>query len=1771
MLQWLSPTSSRNTYDEKCREHLPGTGAWLLVHEMYNRWRSNTASDLLRVTGTLGCGKSVLAARTVIDLELFAGHEAAVAYTFCQRLDEATQSPAAVLGSLARQIIDQQDEFDQVLMSEYEKGESPSLRTILRVLNSAIERSKQIFLVVDGLNECQSNSELTQELVELVMSKRHNIPVKIIIFSRLDITLEKSLEPYNKIRVDDGANTEDLKAYVDSLFPNTDQSKDNAEIRRRCIEKAQGMFQWVRLFHQSVKKLLYSRQILRRIEKTLPGLESVYDRIFEDMWNQGEEAWNTASLVLMWITHARRPLTLSEMMEAVAEYSTAKVIQDVEKVVNPELLVAACMNLVYIDEEGYFRPCHESVLEYLSKPATDTNQYLARYQQQSAKAHKHLAEICLKYLLLENFTRGPARSKGTLLRLMRIYPFLDYAARFWGWHVSGQNETVLCDLVMKVVLSPPRRELSLQIAIWNRFRGEYSDWKCTGASNALHLLSIFGLTQIAKGLPNIAELAKGKNNFGTTPLIYALERRHHKMSLWLVEQFRAPDGAITLPESHKVAAAGIAALLGWIDLLELLIAADGGIVDCHDELTGHTPLHRACLAGEENAAKKLIENHANVNAQDTDGATPLHIAVFCNNTTLVELLLLNNADPDRADFEGLTPLYWTTQADNADIAKVLLQNSASANVCTNSDEKSPMHVAAEHGAVEVIELLHYQGSDLNAKAKQGITPLQTAAFHNSVKSAQTLLELGAAKDEVDEEGQTALHNAAQTGASETVNLLVDRGCDVTVATSEGLTAVHIAADSGKLNVLRSILKGQPRQYWPRLVNQRDGDGLTPLHYAVISGNARLVKFLLDAGADPTVQDNLKCGSLHYAAHFCHKSIARLLLEHTQEVNICDREGETPLHLAARLSSSGFIKQFFQDCAQLDIFVDLDVQNDNGETAFHIAVGNGSQKIAQYLMSKKIFSRCDRFGDYPIHAAAWHGFVPIVEVLLNYDGATKKGRFGRTPLHCAAARGHLQTVRLLAKPGDANLNIADHTGRTPLQKALGYGYLEVANFLLDIGADCHSTDDKGIGMLHTAAMVGDLAILRRLLRLGCKGDKRTDFDRTPFYCAVAAGHINVVDALIEAGFDGTNLTDSMGNSCAMVAASRGDLAMLKKLSLRGAQFGSQNLFGSTTVLKAAAGGHRDVLEFLKDRGEQLDHVDCDRTTALIFASMNGYPETVKYLLENLPQTVNVCDLDRCTALTEAVWSGHLSIVDCLLAAGANPCHRSFLGLSAWDSAALQHSMLERMRRAIPFQGLDTTGMEQKRIIHETIRRCCTSLLQLPQGPHVGKYASRISRLLVLSRALLFLQDYEAVKSIYMELLWPPKARVPMIGPHCSICRTNIDTDDKYSCPRCELWTLLCTRCHDDYLNAGKTAPNGLKEVLLLEKTVQPVRLTLSDCLTLGRAHCVLNHFTASESWISSMLDKYKTWEQEYNRSCKYANLERPGQAFLKLMEKMATLFEDTGTDDAESAKSCAMLNTEYGKLQRRHRPDKVPVDFRCEKHDYLLTTAAEQKKVMSDGIILDPETGMVKPAFFQSILEKYSQGSSSADGESGSINPHSDSESPRGPPQHPESTKSPTNCATSSEELRPAGDSQREDDNNNRNQENPGQKSPMVMRGVGADLDPDQNHSARLEAAWETVRAMRPLRCRRGCDAENHDEGTDLRIPALKVAEIISPGFVLNYVETRQEMRELRKEEQRLGIQREQEQDEYWEEDEDEEDSEGDESEASDKTDHEDEDEDEDDD
>jgi len=210
------------------------------------------------------------------------------------------------------------------------------------------------------------------------------------------------------------------------------------------------------------------------------------------------------------------------------------------------------------------------------------------------------------------------------------------------------------------------------------------------------------------------------------------------------------------------------------------------------------------------------------------------------------------------------------------------------NDCGDADADSLFAAVATGDLARVKRLAIDCGVDPNVREDdKGATPLHVAAEYGYSEIVEVLLEHGADPNIRDKYGETPLHVAAAFGNSKVVEVLLEHGADPNARDDYGATPLHYAAAFDYPKIVKSL---------PKDLSDYDA---TPLQGAVEFNYPEVAKLLLEHGANPNIQEN-KYGytPLHYAASRCHVDVARVLLDHGADPTIRDNEGRTPLDIGS---------------------------------------------------------------------------------------------------------------------------------------------------------------------------------------------------------------------------------------------------------------------------------------------------------------------------------------------------------------------------------------------------------------------------------------------------------------------------------------------------------------------------------------------------------------------------------------------------------------------------------------------------------------------------------------------------------------------------------------------------------------------------------------------------------------------------------------------------------------------------------------------------------
>lgn len=265
----------------------------------------------------------------------------------------------------------------------------------------------------------------------------------------------------------------------------------------------------------------------------------------------------------------------------------------------------------------------------------------------------------------------------------------------------------------------------------------------------------------------------------------------------------------------------------------------------------------AISSGKLGLVSALIDAGVVVNVKDSPGRSMMSLAVGTGKIEIVKRLIDSGCE---IDFSVDLVLHTAAAMNRVDLIEILRGKFSGLPVnSVDSDGRTPIHIAAARGHVEVIRFCVSIGGDPEAADRNRWTPLHCAAAEGHLEAVDYLLGCSNVKYAVNTEGRTAFALASENGHSDLFDSL--RLGD----------ALHRTARAGDVRGLRSCVAAGAK------VSGKDQNGWTALHRAAFKGRVECVKALLENGAEADTVDDAGYTPLRCAVEAGQEEVARLLL------------------------------------------------------------------------------------------------------------------------------------------------------------------------------------------------------------------------------------------------------------------------------------------------------------------------------------------------------------------------------------------------------------------------------------------------------------------------------------------------------------------------------------------------------------------------------------------------------------------------------------------------------------------------------------------------------------------------------------------------------------------------------------------------------------------------------------------------------------------------------------------------------------------------------
>ncbi|KAI0044299.1 hypothetical protein FA95DRAFT_291922 [Auriscalpium vulgare] len=668
-------------------------GRWLLNRPEFAIWADSSVSSsgILWLRGKAGAGKTILSSIVVNSLSTqinATSQRKIVAYFYCQYDDPQKRSDTCtVLGTLLHQVLSQllSDEH-YILPLGPSDGASPDLDALRDTLASIAKDTKNVFLVVDALDEFDDSSrwKLIQCLNHLSDDAKVFMTSRDLLPSQYQDDTQTLLRDVPVIPADPKHVKGDIIDFVERNVRSIEEdgldSSDDPEpslkvtslplrdeVRKVLVERAEGMFLYVRLQILHLRRQSTAHDLRVALQSLPLGLSATFNRALQDVEALTPQRREHVRRLFRWLACSSKPPQVREIMDAVVIDDMDDTWDESRRITQPSSLLADCGNLVKaapsLDDDSdqaalllasTLQFAHASVKEFLvSKASSLAEAPLPAYH------HYPLSEARLPLIL----------------------------TGFKYRHVTDPDQT---SLVRNVLLSDAW-EVQLRLA---------------GEDGQL-LLSAFrqfldpGSSTRKKWRAYYRSMGKSLEGYG--------QYGQRGVAVYYHENLPLHHIAIILRLPYIVAK-----LVKQSSTLE----SSSDLEDINQRNSyGQTALHIACAESVEpdyhqermHILRFLLEEGADVTAVDCSGQTALHVASKQENLISVQILLDHGgSDVHATDNNGQTALH----------------------TC----------VAIGYNLGKAIPIFMRWGADLNARDNIGRTPLLTAAS-TAVGAISVFLEL----------------------------------------------------------------------------------------------------------------------------------------------------------------------------------------------------------------------------------------------------------------------------------------------------------------------------------------------------------------------------------------------------------------------------------------------------------------------------------------------------------------------------------------------------------------------------------------------------------------------------------------------------------------------------------------------------------------------------------------------------------------------------------------------------------------------------------------------------------------------------------------------------------------------------------------------------------------------------------------------------------------------------------------------------------------------
>jgi ankyrin len=418
-----------------------------------------------------------------------------------------------------------------------------------------------------------------------------------------------------------------------------------------------------------------------------------------------------------------------------------------------------------------------------------------------------------------------------------------------------------------------------------------------------------------------------------------------------------------------------------------------------------------------------------------------------------------------------------------------------------------------------------------------------------------------------------------------------------------------AAAKGDRNTVRALLQRKAD------VNARQVDGTTALHWAVRTDDLEMADLLIGAGANVSAANREGVTPLELAAINGSAPMIQKLVKGGADPNApLDQFADTALMMAARTGKADALRVLLETGAKVNV-----AETWGGTTPLMWAVSERHPEAVKVLIDAGADVNAKTKFVGAANGRGFEGRAPKADVATQKTEDFASGWL--TPLMFAAREGDLESAKLLVAAG-ADVKALGGDGKNALSLSIFNGNYDVASFLVDAKSDVNNQDTQRFTALYWAV------------------DRRNMETAPNFPWMVTADPLPLIKKLLDAGANPNALVQNTPRARMregsprivfatplMRAAFAGDLELTKLLLSHGADPKIISSDGETMLAAACGlafiqGYHRgrpsaerlEVVKIFAELGVDVNQADDYGITALMAAANMGDTKMIQYLVD-----------------------------------------------------------------------------------------------------------------------------------------------------------------------------------------------------------------------------------------------------------------------------------------------------------------------------------------------------------------------------------------------------------------------------------------------------------------------------------------------------------------------------------------------------------------------------